>query len=81
MRLVVAVLGGVLGVILTYGAVAWFNARLGGEVNLFWMVIQVDTGVLLFAGLLVAFAALLAGVSPALRLNVRSCNVIIDQRP
>jgi len=64
---VLATLGGAAGVGLAYGAVAWFNAHLASEINLFWIVIKVDAPVLAFAGLLVATSTIIAGILPALQ--------------
>jgi putative ABC transport system permease protein len=65
--LVLAVLGGVGGLLLSWGAVGWFNRTLGPEVDAWWVIFGVDRAALLFTAACVAGATLLAGIVPALQ--------------
>lgn len=64
--LVLAIGGGVLGLMLAAVGVAVFNARIGTDLA-FWMSVRVDTTVLFFTTVLVLAAAFLAGLAPARR--------------
>jgi predicted permease len=61
----IALLGGIAGVILASLTADWFNQRIASQVNMFWIVIEMDLGVLAFCGLLVVGAAVLSGLLPA----------------
>jgi predicted permease len=63
--LLLSAAGGVAGVALTYGSVAWLDSRLGAVISLFWASIEVDIAVLAFAAILVVLSALLGGLLPA----------------
>ena len=65
--LVLAVVGGVGGLLISWGAVEWFDRTLGPEVNVWWITFQVDRTVLAFTAACVAGATLLAGTVPALQ--------------
>jgi len=62
--LLLAAAGGALGVFLAALGVSAFSRLLVNDLA-FFMVIKVDGGVLLFAGLLVALATVFAGLAPA----------------
>ena len=62
--LILALAGGALGVTLASLGVAVFNRLLSHQLA-FFMVVKVDGGVLLFAGVLVLLATLFAGLAPA----------------
>jgi putative ABC transport system permease protein len=62
--MVLALAGGVLGVMLASLGVTAFNRLLSQQLA-FFMVVKVDGGVLLFAAVLVALATLFAGLAPA----------------
>lgn len=62
----IAMLGGVGGVLLASGAVRWFNDSVSDALPSFWMTISIDKSVLAFSTLLVAVAAIAAGLVPAL---------------
>jgi len=65
--LVLAALGGLVGVGLTMVGVGWFARALGDTVLIWWMVIEVNQKALLWASGCVGAATLIAGLAPALQ--------------
>jgi predicted permease len=65
--LVLAVLGGALGLVFARFGVAWFNATIPVEDVPFWFEIRVDLASTLFVLALVVLSALLSGIAPALQ--------------
>lgn len=61
-----SLVGGVLGVLLASGVVRWFGRALSGQVPL-WLSFEIDGPILGFAFAVSFGAALLAGLTPALR--------------
>jgi predicted permease len=77
--LAVAIPGGLLGLALAWTGVTVFNSTLGFDLA-FWMKIEVDGGVLAFTTVLVALAAVAAGLAPALQASrVSVGDVLKDQ--
>lgn len=64
--LVLALLGGVGGVLVADVAVRWFGTTLSGRIGIFWVSISVDPTVLTFAFGLTGLATALSGLAPAL---------------
>ncbi len=65
--LVICVIGGLLGVALTYIGAALVQRGMGAEMPYYWMVVEVDRTVLMFVLLLVLLSGLVAGLVPAIR--------------
>jgi putative ABC transport system permease protein len=62
--LAVSVVGGLLGLLLAWGATTVFSATLSFDLA-YWMAVRIDRSVLLFATGLVGLATVLAGLAPA----------------
>lgn len=65
--LVIATLGGLLGVGLAYLGAALMEAGIGPEIELYWMTVEVNSTVLVFILALAFLSSLLAGTLPAFR--------------
>jgi predicted permease len=74
---VLAVAGGVLGVLIAYGGVRFFDVATANIIEAFWIDFRVDRTVLLFATSLVGVAALFAGVLPALRASAAPSSAVL----
>jgi predicted permease len=64
---VLAVLGGLVGLVLSELGVLWFNRMVPLEGAPFWIDVRVDPAAALFAATLVLAASVLAGIIPALQ--------------
>lgn len=65
--LLVALVGGVVGLIVGYGGLVWIEARLSPHWGYYWMRMEMRPGVVLGTFAAVLGAAVLAGTLPALR--------------
>ncbi len=65
--LVISVLGGVLGALVAYAGASLFHRSVSAQLPFFWMDCRVDGTVLVFVGVLVLLAGIMAGIVPALR--------------
>jgi predicted permease len=67
--LVISALGGVLGALVAWSGAALFHRAVADQLPFYWMTCEIDGTVLVFVGLLVLVAGLLAGIAPALRVS------------
>jgi ABC-type antimicrobial peptide transport system permease subunit len=65
--LIIATAGGLLGVLAAHGGVQFFARATATIIEAFWMQFEVDGLVLAVSIALTAFAALAAGLAPALQ--------------
>ena len=77
--LVIALLGGVGGLLIAYSAVRVFDRATASLLEAFWMDFKVDRVALVLATALVATAGILAGIAPALRASVISAATILKE--
>jgi predicted permease len=75
--LVLAAFGGALGLMIARVGVLWFNDALVGVEVPFWIVVELDPQVLLFSGVVVGLAAVLAGVMPAWQITSTDLNDVL----
>jgi putative ABC transport system permease protein len=67
--LAIATLGGVLGAIVAWSGADLFHRAVADQLPFYWMDCRIDGTVLVFVGLLVLVAGVLAGIAPALRVS------------
>ncbi|MEX2284594.1 MAG: ABC transporter permease [Gemmatimonadota bacterium] len=77
--LAIALLGGIGGLAIAYGAVRVFDKATAGVLEAFWMDFKVDWVVLALATLLIGVTGILAGLAPALRASVISAATILKE--
>lgn len=76
--LVLALLGGALGLGIAYLGVAWFNRALGtGATPPFWIDVRIDPLILLFVLGITLGAALLSGIVPAWQASGTNINEVL----
>jgi putative ABC transport system permease protein len=67
--LIIAVPGGVLGALIAWVGAGLFHNAVAEQLPFYWMDCRVDGAVLVFVGILVLVAGVLAGLVPALRVS------------
>jgi len=67
--LVISALGGILGALIAWMGAALFHRSVAEQLPFHWMTCRIDGTVLVFVGLLVLAAGVLAGIVPALRVS------------
>ena len=67
--LVISAFGGVLGALIAWMGAALFHRAVADQLPFYWMTCRIDGSVLVFVGLLVLVAGVLAGTVPALRVS------------
>ncbi|HKW03026.1 MAG TPA: ABC transporter permease [Vicinamibacterales bacterium] len=75
--LVLALLGGALGVLISIVGVRWFTDAMAANPAPFWMTFGLDSRVVLFVGGLILLAALAAGALPALHASRVSAGSVL----
>lgn len=75
--LVLALVGGTIGMGLGYLGVEWWNRALSANPPPFWMTFEIDTSVLLFVLGVTLLASLFAGIAPALQATGADVNEVL----
>lgn len=76
---VLSAIGGIVGVLIALGGVAWFDRAVATNPPPFWMTFDIDGRVLLFATAVSGLAAVAAGLFPALRATGSGLNTALNE--
>ncbi|MCB1037035.1 MAG: FtsX-like permease family protein, partial [Acidobacteria bacterium] len=76
--LLIALIGGVLGIVVLRACIAWLNSVLAVLDPPFWFYIEIDAGILAFVFAVALASAVVAGLFPALQATRANLNEILS---